>query len=32
VQHVAAGPELLGVHRQRPDTHYRCERSRTRKP
>jgi hypothetical protein len=32
VQHLAAGPELLGVHSQRTDTDHRRERPGTRKP
>jgi hypothetical protein len=32
VQHLAAGPELLGVHSQRTDTGHRRERPGTRKP
>ena len=32
MQHLAAGPELLGVHRQRTDTGYRRERLGARKP
>jgi hypothetical protein len=31
-QHLAAGPELFGVHSQRADTDDRCERPGTRKP
>jgi len=32
VQHLTAGPELLGVHRQRADADHRRERPGTRKP
>jgi hypothetical protein len=32
VQHLTAGPELLGVHRQRTDADHRRERPGTRKP
>jgi hypothetical protein len=32
VQHLAAGPELLGVHSQRTDTDHRCQRPGARKP